>query len=101
MHLERRLAVFQIIVLGNGLPGKFALLADQNERLMEIVSEHRAIDKAAGLRSDDHVKIQILDHILHGVDREFQTISILKNSCDIAEHNAGFREIGNSADIIF
>ena len=101
MHLQRRLAVFQVVVHPDGLPGELALLADQDQRLVQVVRERGAVDKAAGLRADDHVIIEVCDHLLHGIDRELEAVRILEHCGDIAEHDAGLRKIGNSTDIIF
>ena len=67
---------------------------------MEIVGHRSAIDKSAGFRSDDHIKIQILDLILHLVDRQLHSFRILKYRGDITEQNAGLREIRDHTDIL-
>ena len=48
MNFDLSLAVFQIILPADGLPGKLALLTDGNRALTETISQRRREEEAEG-----------------------------------------------------
>mgnify|MGYP007084658544 CR=1 FL=1 len=49
----------------------------------------------------DHIKINPFQLLLHGINRQLQTLRILQDARNVTENNAWFREIRNASDIIF
>ena len=68
---------------------------------MIIVCDRGSEDKSAGLRAYYHIIVQILDLLLHGIDRQMQSVRILQYACHITENNTFLREIGNAPYIFF
>lgn len=68
---------------------------------MIIVCDRCSEDKSAGLGTYYHIIIQILDLLLHGIDRQVQSVRILQYTCDITENDTLLREIGNALYIFF
>ena len=68
---------------------------------MIIVCDRCSEDKSAGLGTYYHIIIQILDLLLHGIDRQMQSVRILQYTCDITENDTLLREIGNALYIFF
>ena len=101
MHLDGSGTIFQIIRGRYGLSGKLSLFTDQYKGLMIIVCDRCSEDKSAGLGTYYHIIIQILDLLLHGIDRQVQSVRILQYTCDITENDTLLREIGNALYIFF
>ncbi len=101
MDLQCGCAVFQRIIHGDGLPGKLALLADQNHGLVQVIGNGSTEDKTSGLSAYHYIKIHILYQILHGIDGQFQAVSILCHSGNVPEHDPFLRKIRDGAYIIF
>ena len=68
---------------------------------MIIVCDRCSEDKSAGLGTYYYIIIQILDLLLHGIDRQVQSVRILQYTCDITENDTLLREIGNAPYIFF
>ena len=79
MHLNLSASIFQIIFLRYRLTGQLAFFADQHEGLMKIISNRCSEHKASGLRSHNHIKVYVLQKLLHGVNRQMQTVRILQH----------------------
>ena len=101
MDLQCSGAVLQLVFYGDCFTGEFTLLADQDKGLVQVVGNGRAEAEASGLSAGYNIKIHILDQFLHFINGQPQSVSVLQDTGDVTEHDAGLREIRNCQYIIF
>jgi len=98
VNLQKRFAIFRLIAFGQYVSGQFALFAKQDQRFVELVSQYRANQKAAGIHGADVAEVSLdvaLDKAVgdfaHGAGR-------LVERGDVAKDDARLGEINYRAD---
>ncbi len=90
MDLNNVDAVFQFVILADGLGGQLALLADRHKAAMEAVGHRAAQDKAARLDAGDGFDSTIDEGSHQLLDASLEPIGVTEQRRDIAEQDAGF-----------
>ena len=69
---------------------------------MKVICDWHSEDKASRLSSDNNINvIRVSYQFLHGIDGEFQSVRILKDTGNITENNSRLRKIRNASYIFF
>ena len=100
VDFDRRLAVFEVVGLFDRFAGQFALFADGNEPRPELVGDRGAEEESARFHAGYDVEIHAGERLRHFVHREAQAFAAVEDARDVAEEDAGFRKIGNAADVV-
>ena len=101
MDFHDRLAIFQLIFLGNHRAGQFALFADWHETKGELMRDGPAKDEAACLKAHDLVNLLPGIGVQHLIHRHAKAARIGKQRGDITKQDALMREIHDRADVVF
>ena len=97
MHGEPVSAIFQRIILGDGLARQFAVLADQQQSGIELHRQRPADDEAACLDRRDQVD-RSGHAIRKRVDRTGQADAVEQQRRDVAIQDSGLGKVRYGAD---
>ncbi len=84
-------AIFELVVLTDGLGGQLALLADRHEAAMQTIRRSAAEDEPARLDTGDRLDPLIVERLDQFLDASLETRRMAEQRGDVAEHDAGFR----------
>src|SRR5262249_14986545 len=92
-------AVLEIVGRADAGRWQLAGLADRREPGADAIGDGRAEDESAALDADDDIDALVHEGQRQAVDRGAKTVGVLQQRRDVVEENAGFREIGNVANL--
>src|ERR687897_626626 len=92
-------AVLQLVCGGDRLARELVRLSSEDEALAGTVGQSRAEDEAAGLGREDTVVVEAVGGKGQGVYGGVEGLAILYKGGNVLERDAGFREIGDGADV--
>src|SRR3989344_33787 len=98
MNFQVRFAILGAIGLRKHVGGQFALLAEQHQRLVQLICEDRADQKTAGVESADMSEVGFNVALDKTVSHHAQRFRRLEQRGDIAKDHARLRKIRNRAD---
>ncbi|MNC85312.1 hypothetical protein D3C83_09030 [compost metagenome] len=101
VDLERVLAVLEVVRFLEGLRWQLAGLADRYEARADAMRDGPAEDEPAALDADDRVDPAVLVRRRQHVDGRPVALRIAQQRRDVVEEDAGLREVGNAANVLF
>src|SRR5919206_1647525 len=98
MHFELGLPVLQAVRDFVGAVREFARLAHGDEAGVQASRERAAENEAARFDSDDRVDLFADEAVSNGVEDDVEAFGVREKWGDVAEEDAGGREIRDVAD---
>src|SRR5262245_36313622 len=98
MDLDDVNAVFELVVLADGLRRQLALLTDRHEAAAQPVGHRTAEDEATRLDAGDRLHPAIGEGSRELFDAGTEAVGVTEQRGDVAEHNAGLGIVRYGAD---
>lgn len=98
MHFQERFAVLGLVTLGQHVRRQLALLAEQDERLVELVGDDRADQEATGIHCTDMGEIGFDIALGKAVGHQAQGAGRLKQRRDVTKDHTRLGEVDNGAN---
>src|SRR5262245_40664257 len=97
VNLDHVDAVFELVVLTDGLARQLALLADRDEAATQPVGHGAAQYEAARLDARDRLDAAIGEGLRQLLDAGPEAVGVGEQRGDVAEHDPGLRIVGDGA----
>ena len=101
VHLDDVDAVFQRVLLADGLPGQLALLAQGHEPAAQPVGDGAAEDEPARLDAGHRLHLGVRIGRRHPLDRRLEALGVAEQRGDVPEHDALLGIVRDGADQAF
>src|SRR5581483_6546737 len=101
VHLEGIAAVLEVVGRAHRGRRQLARLAHGRKPGADAIRNGGAEDEAAALDADNELDALIAERQHQRVDRKAKSLAILEERRDVVEEDAGFRKIGNVANLRF
>ncbi len=98
MHFQKRFAVLGRITFGQYVRRQFALLAEQHQRLVQLIGQYRTDQKTTGIHGADVGEVGFDVAMGEAVHHQAQGRRRLEQRGDVAKDHARFREVDHGAD---
>ncbi|MCY1405190.1 hypothetical protein D9M71_204250 [compost metagenome] len=98
MHFQEGFAVFGRIALGQHVGWQLALLAEQHQRLVQLIGQYRTDQEATGVHRADVGEVSLDITVGEAVHHQAQGRGRLEQRGDVAKDHTRFREVDDRAD---
>jgi hypothetical protein len=98
MHLDAVAPVLEIEISSDRFSRQLPGFADRNESKAQLIGDRRPEDESTGLNADYDIDSRILMTARDAIDRESESLRLVKQCRDVAKLNTRLGVVGDGAD---